>query len=937
MTALVLQARLDSTRLPGKSLLSLGGRPLIFRVMEALNRVPCNARILACPEDCAEAFAPLAAEAGFALVSGSKEDVLARYCAALRSLRPRPAYLIRATGDNPFVFADAAAGAAREGLARAADYTGYAELPHGAGVEFVKAAALFRAEREARAPAEREHVCPYLYNNPGLFRLHRPPAPAAWRADLRLTVDTPADFALAERLYAALEEYPAAVRHNGQTILDAYRKIMRGEASPLASTGVLDCGSPKRSFSARPPLRVSTPQRPAGNSVPGFDREVKSKDAAAILIVPACETGVGGGHLIRSAALLRTLLKSGGDAWLCLPGKDGACAAALSGLEEKLITKEACALKSWSLVVLDRFKTSPAELSLWSSLGPVVGIDEGGCRENFDFLIDLLPGPPGRSPPNLLKPAFLPLPEKRRLSFYERRRRPFRILVSFGAEDPAGLTVPVALALTSTRVSQTTAGASTAAAAALLDEIHITVHFGPLCRASTSGTALLEQAGIQVCSGEGKVPLRESFSGYNLIITHFGLSAFEALSAKVPVLLVSPGAYHETLARNAGFASAGKGKRGAARIVSLLFTKNRLDEDKLRYIAGKSEAAAVRWGLDREPEDLGAFLLSWKPEIYRECPVCAAPRSQSRTANHRLLARFPDRTYRRCRVCGTVFMDRTVPPAQEYNAAYFFDEYQSQYGKTYLEDFPALKENGKRRLTVIKALLKNRSAGKRLLDLGCAYGPFLAAAREEGFIPTGMDPSEEAVRHVRDVLAIPAVQGFFPRDIGLVQESGRLPHSEPVFKQNAYNVITLWYVIEHLNDLREALELANRLLADGGVLAFSTPSFGGVSRRKSLSGFLEKSPGDHRTIWDPRNCAAILARFSFKVKKIVITGHHPERFPFAGRFLRKGGVMYRFFLGISRLFGLGDTFEVYAVKTSDIQTGMSANAARGMLKPEEEP
>ncbi|MDR1058057.1 MAG: spore coat protein, partial [Treponema sp.] len=53
---LIVQARLDSSRLPGKSLLPLGGKPLIFRVMEALSSLPCGTRVLACPEDCASSF-----------------------------------------------------------------------------------------------------------------------------------------------------------------------------------------------------------------------------------------------------------------------------------------------------------------------------------------------------------------------------------------------------------------------------------------------------------------------------------------------------------------------------------------------------------------------------------------------------------------------------------------------------------------------------------------------------------------------------------------------------------------------------------------------------------------------------------------------------------------------------------------------------------------
>jgi hypothetical protein len=100
------------------------------------------------------------------------------------------------------------------------------------------------------------------------------------------------------------------------------------------------------------------------------------------------------------------------------------------------------------------------------------------------------------------------------------------------------------------------------------------------------------------------------------------------------------------------------------------------------------------------------------------------------------------------------------------------------------------------------------------------------------------------------------------------------------------------------------------------VLAFSTPSFRGVSRRRSLRAFLENSPGDHWTIWDPGKCAGLLSRYGFTLRKRVITGHHPERFPRAGRFLKSGG--RRFFLALSRIFGLGDTFEAYAVKTREL-------------------
>jgi 2-polyprenyl-3-methyl-5-hydroxy-6-metoxy-1,4-benzoquinol methylase len=245
-------------------------------------------------------------------------------------------------------------------------------------------------------------------------------------------------------------------------------------------------------------------------------------------------------------------------------------------------------------------------------------------------------------------------------------------------------------------------------------------------------------------------------------------------------------------------------------------------------------------------------------------------------------------------------MDRTCPPPIEYEREYFFEAYKKQYGKTYLEDFANLTVAAKRRLSIIKSLFtKNESDNVHLLDIGCAYGPFLAAAKKEGFSPSGIDPAQDAVRYVQETLGIPAVQVFFP--------DCPLPYSQP------YNIITLWYVIEHFRDCSAVLAEIKKILKPGGILAFSTPSFSGISGRKSLRGFLEKSPADHFTIWSPKTCKKALSLAGFKVRKIVISGHHPERFPLLGKFAKsEKSPLYWPLLAISRVFRLGDTFEVYA-------------------------
>jgi len=220
MTALVLQARLDSSRLSGKSMLPLGGRPLIFRVMEALGALSVEAKILACPEDSVSAFAPLAEEAGFSLVAGPKDDVLARYCMAIR--QSGADRIIRATGDNPFVFVDAAAAINTRASLMDVDYSAYTDLPYGAGVESVASKALLRAERDAALPSDREHVCPYLYNHLEIFFVHRPPAPPCWWApELRVTVDTQDDYEYARLLYERLLSMPPEERGRGESIIAA--------------------------------------------------------------------------------------------------------------------------------------------------------------------------------------------------------------------------------------------------------------------------------------------------------------------------------------------------------------------------------------------------------------------------------------------------------------------------------------------------------------------------------------------------------------------------------------------------------------------------------------------------------------------------------------------------------------------------------------------
>jgi 2-polyprenyl-3-methyl-5-hydroxy-6-metoxy-1,4-benzoquinol methylase len=259
-------------------------------------------------------------------------------------------------------------------------------------------------------------------------------------------------------------------------------------------------------------------------------------------------------------------------------------------------------------------------------------------------------------------------------------------------------------------------------------------------------------------------------------------------------------------------------------------------------------------------------------------------------------------------------MGRSVPPPVVYDRDYFFESYRRQYGRTYLEDFPHLRELAAGRLRSIRRLLEKggkragpSKAGKpRLLDIGCAYGPFLAAARDAGFDCLGMDPAEDAVRYVRDSLGIGAVRGFFPHT-ALPQE----------LIGEGFDVISLWYVIEHLRDTQGGLAALAGLLKPGGILALSTPSFSGVSGRFKRRRFLAESPEDHWIIWQPSIMKNIFKVHGLDLEKISITGHHPERFPLGPK---PGSPLYRLAGLASLLCGLGDGFEAYGRKRPDSTT-----------------
>lgn len=198
---IVIQARVGSTRLPGKALADVAGMPLLAHCLTRLIAAGSGRVVLATTtavED--DALVAVARRYGVGVYRGSSDDVLGRYVGAARSFGF--GVVVRATADNPAVDL-AAPGRLVAALERElADYVWEEGMPYGGAVEAFTTAALERAAAVAVTAEDREHVTPYLRRHPERFRVLRLDAPAPIRRpDVRVTVDTAADLFRVNRLF----------------------------------------------------------------------------------------------------------------------------------------------------------------------------------------------------------------------------------------------------------------------------------------------------------------------------------------------------------------------------------------------------------------------------------------------------------------------------------------------------------------------------------------------------------------------------------------------------------------------------------------------------------------------------------------------------------------------------------------------------------------
>jgi spore coat polysaccharide biosynthesis protein SpsF len=195
-TGIILQARMGSSRLPGKILKPIGDRPLLSHIFYRLSYLRYPAQLVLAtselPDD--DIVAAFCKKNNVKCFRGSEEDVLERYyqCASQQAFN----HIVRITGDNPFLDIEEIDRLIDLHMQEHAAYShSYDALPWGCASEIFTFEAMEQSFLHGRKPHHREHVNEYIQENPDLFSIASLQVPSSKnRPDIRLTVDTQKDY-----------------------------------------------------------------------------------------------------------------------------------------------------------------------------------------------------------------------------------------------------------------------------------------------------------------------------------------------------------------------------------------------------------------------------------------------------------------------------------------------------------------------------------------------------------------------------------------------------------------------------------------------------------------------------------------------------------------------------------------------------------------------
>ena len=369
---------------------------------------------------------------------------------------------------------------------------------------------------------------------------------------------------------------------------------------------------------------------------------------------------------------------------------------------------------------------------------------------------------------------------------------------------------------------------------------------------------------------------------YSAVITYFGLTAFECIEAGIPVLLLSPTKYHNNLGKkcrdiffNLGFFEDINIEEAFNKINNFLFDFNLQNEYKenSKNIDTKKSTERIKIIIDNI-EDFQSI----------ECDFC-------KSKNIEIKNRNSESNLYKCKKCNSLFRKYFLPVSTDYSSKYFIEDYKNQYGKTYEEDEENLKRLAKNRLDIIKNI---KPEGK-ILDLGSAMGFFLKEASLNGYETEGIEISEYAANYCVSNLNLNV------HNISLLDFE---------YKKKEYDIITAWYVLEHICDFEKLLKNILFSLKDDGIFAFAMPNGNGISGKFNKN-YFKIVPPDHAFETNPKALDKFLKKYSLKKMYLKNQSVYYNRFCdiFNLQFLKENKGLKNMYNLFAKKYNLGDTFE----------------------------
>ena len=263
------------------------------------------------------------------------------------------------------------------------------------------------------------------------------------------------------------------------------------------------------------------------------------------------------------------------------------------------------------------------------------------------------------------------------------------------------------------------------------------------------------------------------------------------------------------------------------------------------------------------------------------CPICQGS-----------LAHLSDRRFAVCPNEGVVV--NLAYEFRRYEHDYFEKEYKNQYGRSYTADRQSILERNQKRFQHIAHIVSHRSH-PQVLEIGSAAGYFLKIMQDHGFLVHGWEISAAMAKYA-NARGLKTTQQDFLK--GARQHQAR--------KRRPYDIIAMFYVLEHLPEQAEVWQHLTTLVRPGGYLLLALPSAAGPMFRFHRGEWYASHPTDHKIDYSPDSLRLTAKKFGFATVATFSEGIHPHRFPM-GRFR----VMHRLYRKVLEAAPLADT--IFAV------------------------